>query len=218
MGVNDGLHLLVCLQESPCPRTNRRKHKEPNLLVPSFRLDWGELQQQLCVAGVRKRTAVCTDASGNVISDGQDGACGDIPPSLLEKPCNTMPCKTLYYTAGPWSSCSEPCGGGVRTRDVECVVANVDGNNTIIAYGDCADSGIEMPAHREECNAFACEPPQGSRRLLQDLLLPEDPCQGVSCSGELCSCDILHTLHSRITVCCGTDSRRGCFFFPDKCT
>lgn len=52
--------------------------------------------------------------------------------------------ETFHWVAGPWMTCSSPCDGGIRYRDVACY-GNLD-DNTIKHYpvGDASCSADEM--------------------------------------------------------------------------
>jgi hypothetical protein len=52
--------------------------------------------------------------------------------------------ETFHWVAGPWMTCSSPCDGGVRYRDVACF-GNLD-DNTIKHYpvDDASCSADEM--------------------------------------------------------------------------
>lgn len=72
--------------------------------------------------------------------------CGECPASAE---CADGTCVGFVWVTGDWSSCSQTCGGGTRTRDVWCERAD----------GQKVDSGLcegTMPAKAEECNAQPC--------------------------------------------------------------
>lgn len=64
---------------------------------------------------------------------------------LLKQQCNQVPCETYTTSAGPWSDCSQPCGGaGVRTRTIQCFSSA----GYAASWSHCSDK----PAASETCN------------------------------------------------------------------
>ncbi|CAD7703310.1 unnamed protein product [Ostreobium quekettii] len=133
----------------------------------------------LCGGGVRTRPAVCVNGTGDVIDASN---CEALDPKLVEKECNTMPCESFYYSVRAWGECSEPCGGGNRTREVICVVANIVPFTGGDSSDTCEDKGLERPREEEPCNTFACPASGNRRKLLQDPM--QDSCSGKTCSGR----------------------------------
>uniref|UniRef100_A0A804NHY8 Uncharacterized protein n=1 Tax=Zea mays TaxID=4577 RepID=A0A804NHY8_MAIZE len=68
--------------------------------------------------------------------------------------------ETFRWVAGPWMTCSSPCDGGIRYRDVACY-GNLD-DDTIKHYpvDDASCSADKMPARQEACNQQSCSDPE----------------------------------------------------------
>lgn len=63
------------------------------------------------------------------------------------------------YIAGPWSSCSFPCGDdGTRVRDVECQAVSATGATTVDLSVCEAALDQAPPNITTECNRFSCAP------------------------------------------------------------
>ncbi|MEX0810745.1 MAG: thrombospondin type-1 domain-containing protein, partial [Chitinophagales bacterium] len=84
-----------------------------------------------CGGGVQARQVQCVDCDGNVVSDAE---CNDPKPAETQA-CNTEPCCENSWLTGAFSECSEQCGGGVQTRQVQCV--DCDGN--VVSDAECND-------------------------------------------------------------------------------
>ena len=77
-------------------------------------------------------TVVDTTPQLNLVDIRRCGPYGRPPPVLVSCyiPCTGQ--TQNNYVTGPFSPCSEPCGGGTRTRTVECVSP----------LGECASGGV----------------------------------------------------------------------------
>ncbi len=114
--------------------------------------DWSTCSAQ-CNGGTSTRRVVCRHIpTQRTLSD---QACQTSTPTSLStpkrppssRPCNSAPCILYTYRVGAWSACSAACGGGVRTRSVECV--DPAGNPAT----DCR--GIRPPS-QQTCNIYPC--------------------------------------------------------------
>ncbi|XP_059081063.1 protein madd-4-like isoform X2 [Tigriopus californicus] len=72
------------------------------------------------------------------------------PPSRMA-PCNNRPCPARWEVTD-WSECSKSCGGGVRTRDVACII-DKDGKKIKVVNDKCPN--LEPPS-KEGCNMEEC--------------------------------------------------------------
>jgi hypothetical protein len=100
-----------------------------------------------CGSGSRyvKYSCVGTNSSGTSVSAPPNQCIAELGPDPSgEVPCNTDPCQ---WTAGPWSSCSTPCGPGTQTRTVNCENGNAP--NSVC-------SGAEPPSS-QSCEGPPCE-------------------------------------------------------------
>ena len=84
-------------------------------------------------------------------------SCGeDMPPR--QRPCNRRNCPARWQV-GKWSSCSRPCGLGLRSRNVSCYRLFADGTDKQVGDRSCPTA---RPTAVETCNAIDC-PPQETR-------------------------------------------------------
>ncbi|CAI8026613.1 ADAMTS-like protein 1 [Geodia barretti] len=74
--------------------------------------------------------------------------------------CETQDCP--FYQASRFGQCSATCGGGVRTRTVECVILlnkykDMNGKTQLnVTDVNITQCGGEPPAESEMCNTFDC--------------------------------------------------------------
>ncbi len=70
----------------------------------------------------RKRSIECLLNNDKVV---KDAFCDDllIPRPVDTSPCHYFPCTVFAIRVGDWSTCSNSCGKGKKTRPVECVDA-----------------------------------------------------------------------------------------------
>jgi len=57
-----------------------------------------------------------------------------------------------FFANGTFSACSQPCGGGIRTRVVNCT----DATNALFAPAACMGPNVQMPPTSEVCNTQSC--------------------------------------------------------------
>lgn len=79
----------------------------------------------------------------------------------LHRSCNTAACPAdvLAYRVGEWSECSDTCGGGTRSRDVDCI-SYANGEVTVRPLAECAATlavHVSIPAASTLCNTQPCE-------------------------------------------------------------
>lgn len=108
---------------------------------------WGQCSE-ICGGGTRSRTVKCMHKDGTL---GTDSNCSGKPKPATTEPCNTDVCSGAYvWHVSPWENCSKDCGGGVRSRTVEC--KNQLGQK---APNDGLCEGTRPPT-QEPCNQHAC--------------------------------------------------------------
>ncbi|EES03266.1 thrombospondin type-1 domain-containing protein 4 [Sorghum bicolor] len=123
-----------------------------------------------CKPGIPKVTNKCGHCKSKLDFGKEFICCSDCSdPTVMDKNSKLGYCKsgadltmqikpeeTFHWVAGPWMTCSSPCDGGYRYRDVACY-GNLD-DNTIKHYpvDDANCSANEMPARQEACNQQSC--------------------------------------------------------------
>ncbi|XP_060110023.1 A disintegrin and metalloproteinase with thrombospondin motifs 18 isoform X1 [Heteronotia binoei] len=81
--------------------------------------------------------------------------CGPRTKPLTEtKICNMNPCPA-YWLAGQWSVCSQTCGGGEQSRQIQCVQRKNFQKEEIVAHALCP---VSTPAQIQTCNNQDCPP------------------------------------------------------------
>uniref|UniRef100_A0A8P4KKE3 ADAM metallopeptidase with thrombospondin type 1 motif, 16 n=1 Tax=Dicentrarchus labrax TaxID=13489 RepID=A0A8P4KKE3_DICLA len=75
-------------------------------------------------------------------------------PATGLMPCNTQPCPASW-SVGEWGVCSQSCGGGEQTRQVQCVQRTSQTNVDALADSHCAQP---TPTRRQACNTHSCPP------------------------------------------------------------
>eukprot|EP01006_Ploeotia_vitrea_P034698 TRINITY_DN65790_c14_g1_i2.p1 TRINITY_DN65790_c14_g1~~TRINITY_DN65790_c14_g1_i2.p1 ORF type:complete len:1985 (+),score=893.63 TRINITY_DN65790_c14_g1_i2:504-5957(+) len=108
--------------------------------------EWGACSKS-CGTGQRTRTVICQGSDSSVADDSK---CTETKPAASEN-CNTQACPVLSWVTGDWGACSKPCGGGTRTRTVEC--RTPDASHTDPSGESCTG---DKPASSEACNTASC--------------------------------------------------------------
>ncbi|KAI5101712.1 A disintegrin and metalloproteinase with thrombospondin motifs 12, partial [Silurus meridionalis] len=72
--------------------------------------------------GVRKRTVLCVRTVAGEERVLHPGDCRKLPRPKAVVSCNRNVTCGSAWTVGNWSQCSLTCGGGVKSRDVKCVL------------------------------------------------------------------------------------------------
>lgn len=124
-----------------------------------FKSQWSSCSAD-CGKGIQNRRVICGQFKGGAVSAADDESKCDAaekPDETRECEGKTKECLGQWFT-GPWSECNKPCGGGIRSRKVLCILNGVPGKPS-----DCTDDNIEFSS--EDCNVAAC---------LEDETLPVD--------------------------------------------
>nr|XP_039257690.1 ADAMTS-like protein 1 isoform X1 [Styela clava] len=119
-------------------------------------------------SGTQHSTLVCAEEGKNPVDE---WFCENLEkPNAPEYPCNRIDCPPRF-NIGPWSSCSNTCGIGEKTRKVACVVRQSDNsikevhssmctneqfyiNSSVV--NDLIDHVNATPVSRETCFLEAC--------------------------------------------------------------
>ena len=125
-------------------------------------LSWSDCSAA-CGSGVRRRALACTYVAGaetsldDSSSAGTTATLGQCAAVLgyqgrpaTSRVCFEKPCGSTGWRSGAWSTCSQSCGVGARTRLVECV----DTSGSVVADSLCSQA--DKPAAQEECNLGQC--------------------------------------------------------------
>uniref|UniRef100_A0A803T0G1 ADAM metallopeptidase with thrombospondin type 1 motif 18 n=1 Tax=Anolis carolinensis TaxID=28377 RepID=A0A803T0G1_ANOCA len=81
--------------------------------------------------------------------------CGPKTKPLTEtKICNGNPCPA-YWSAGEWNACSRSCGGGQKSRQIQCVQKRAFQKENIVPHALCP---VTTPAQIQTCNTQDCLP------------------------------------------------------------
>lgn len=110
---------------------------------------WGSCSVA-CGGGVETRTVECEQTKEGATTIVADSRCTQPRPPVVQM-CNEQACATYSWDPTGWSSCSETCGGGTRTRAAICRESI---GNTAVSASLC--NPATKPAITESCNVGAC--------------------------------------------------------------
>ncbi|XP_013409605.1 A disintegrin and metalloproteinase with thrombospondin motifs 6 [Lingula anatina] len=155
--IQEPLVIMVLLQES-----NQGIHYEYNVPVKPSNVSeaefvweyspWSECSVS-CAKGVSKSKAVCLRKGDKTKVDNR--FCPRyLKPNDKLKYCNEAPCKP-GWVIGDWSDCSRTCGGGQKTRVVQCMqkVDQIEEKNLEDSW--CTK---RRPIAQMSCNEDKCPP------------------------------------------------------------
>ncbi|XP_076803784.1 thrombospondin type-1 domain-containing protein 4-like isoform X2 [Clavelina lepadiformis] len=116
-----------------------------------FAGQWGTCSSK-CGNGVQERKVTClsvTPEGAMAVAELVDlrTQCDVREKPATEQACNTQACGSRWHYT-PWTECSVSCGGGSRTRDVQCL----DENRHFSSLCNIA----EKPKDAERCNTVSC--------------------------------------------------------------
>uniref|UniRef100_A0A0K0FAQ1 Papilin (inferred by orthology to a D. melanogaster protein) n=1 Tax=Strongyloides venezuelensis TaxID=75913 RepID=A0A0K0FAQ1_STRVS len=102
-----------------------------------------------CGHGHQTRKVVCAISELGEITIVDEGLCNGQKPENKQNCTNEEKCTGTYFT-GPWSNCSETCGGGTQTRMIVCL--NYDKQ----PVPEWCDESVK-PVTEQECNVEKCK-------------------------------------------------------------
>jgi len=110
--------------------------------------DWRSCSAS-CGGGTRTRFIACIVSGTIGIVD--DSMCTAITAKpATSEPCQTSACAAAIWGIGAWSDCSVACGGGTRSRTVNCI------NQARVVQPSSACSATPKPRTVESCSTGAC--------------------------------------------------------------
>ncbi|XP_078482068.1 papilin-like [Ciona intestinalis] len=119
--------------------------------VTSWRAGNWSLCSVDCGEGLQRRRVSCY-RNGILV---RSRVCDVRSKPLVRRRCNSQPCVPRLlrhrWLTGSWGECSQPCNGGVKTRDVRCV----QGERLIIDDVHCSNVTAK-PANQEACMEMPC--------------------------------------------------------------
>ncbi|XP_049624984.1 A disintegrin and metalloproteinase with thrombospondin motifs 16 [Suncus etruscus] len=150
----------------PCLRRRCIKPKKLQWLVSA----WSQCSSS-CALGSQQRVLWCAEkqVSGQYRELPPKHCWHLVPPALeLGRACSTGPCPPPPQDAGPllatwhtspWSQCSASCGGGVRSRSVQCLQGGQPAPNCLLS----------KPAASIACNTHFCPVAERTNTFCKDL-------------------------------------------------
>mmetsp|Transcript_29756 Transcript_29756/g.58269 ORF Transcript_29756/g.58269 Transcript_29756/m.58269 type:complete len:780 (+) Transcript_29756:47-2386(+) len=135
--------------------------------------EWGSWSacSAACGGGLRVRAAVVT-------AEATEGGQCTLPLDQTEQ-CNANPCKAdCVWEWGEWGICSQPCGGGTRTR-VQVL------KSPAVSGGICLPA---LPEQTENCNPAPCSLKTCKNRCGLTAAVGQDSCNcDLGCQFNCCS-------------------------------
>ncbi|GLH06200.1 Papilin, partial [Gryllus bimaculatus] len=108
-----------------------------------------------CGIGIQTREVTCihevTRGGSNTVIV-PNNMCPQPPPPDRQY-CNILDCPVRWHTS-EWSKCSKPCGGGIKTRHVEC--KQVMAQNHVVTR-PAAKCSSQKPPDKKPCNTKSCQ-------------------------------------------------------------
>lgn len=155
--VNTAGQVLQQINEAQCAAANSTAGAKPPTMQVCGRSacatfqpvakDWSSCSVT-CGGGVQTRLVQCVDQRSRSVVRASFCDLSSLPTSQT---CNTSPCSGssglvvgAVWQQGDWSECSTECGGGFRTRAVQCV----SGGNAV----DASQCTATMPATQSTCS------------------------------------------------------------------
>ncbi|KAF2367243.1 Thrombospondin type-1 (TSP1) repeat [Trinorchestia longiramus] len=121
---------------------------------PRWRLSSFSNCSKVCGGGIQTRKVDCIHEmtrGGTNTMVVSDHLCAQPKPDT-QNACNVTPCDAEWVPHS-WSKCSAPCGGGVKTREVQC--------RQVLAQGEVVEQPAQRcprrrPSTRRRCNKRKC--------------------------------------------------------------
>ena len=149
---------LSTLLNTRCVAADRPVNTRPcfeEACAPTFRTGpFGACSTSCGSQGLQSRTVLCQqDLEGGEVVTMEDTECKDDKPDDLQ-PCDRIDCPSRWFTSA-YTSCSEDCGGGLESREVECRMLRATGDDDRLLDTECQQNGRRPRASRV-CNQQSC--------------------------------------------------------------
>eukprot|EP00062_Callorhinchus_milii_P017436 gi/632969865/ref/XP_007901320.1/ PREDICTED: A disintegrin and metalloproteinase with thrombospondin motifs 12-like [Callorhinchus milii] len=102
------------------PDNKQQKCNEPDCPARWWAGEWQKCSKACGFSGVKKRTVLCIQTVGLDEQALPVSECKHLPRPRAQLPCNRDILCSSNWTVGIWGECSASCGGGFRTRTVNC--------------------------------------------------------------------------------------------------
>lgn len=153
--------------------------------------DWSKECSETCGQGHRRRSALCMNDAGDVVSENY--CFREELPQLKEACKSDVDCRGTWF-AGAWGRCSSSCGEGTRRRQVVCLQRGAT-EMEIVRDENCEASlrpDSQEPCSNADCSAVwytsnwsECSVTCGDGIRTRESRCVEDGRSSLSCVGSL---------------------------------
>ncbi|XP_022911513.1 papilin isoform X2 [Onthophagus taurus] len=161
----------LCEETEIKPAATRKCEKQ----AKGCEFEWHASQWSDCSAkcggGIQTRKVVCVQETDDGFKKVDPNNCDEGKKYDESKNCTAKEtvCPGEWFT-GPWTECSEKCGGGVKARKVICMHGE-----TVVTIKDCDVDAT--PLSTEECNKQLCDKQQPSSSSTEGIEISEAPAE-----------------------------------------
>lgn len=127
--------------------------------------EWSQCNVE-CGEGFQYRQVRCQRPDGEVLSNSD---CANIEKPKHAKKCrkvactNSKPIRTdekkylsRKWRISNWTPCSKSCGGGIKTRKIECMM-RLGSNDELVDDVECLRAGLTRPKSQRPCQRVLCD-------------------------------------------------------------
>ncbi|XP_071947844.1 A disintegrin and metalloproteinase with thrombospondin motifs 16-like [Antedon mediterranea] len=153
-----------------------------------------------CGGGVQTRGLFCVQQISFTYSLVDESNCDPNTKPMQQRNCNEDPCTSDQgvWVIGEWSTCSKSCGGGVRSRTVDCKQSIT--SNIYFIESECPSG---KPSTQEQCNIESCPTlaPSNPGGMCNVVLTNQNARIVVgNTNGEYCNTTIVAPVDQRIVL------------------